>query len=73
MRVTYDAEADASFIYLVEIGTGEVERSMLVDRSMEMGSVFACFNRDGRLVGIEVLGARRYVPQEVLDQAERIG
>ena len=73
MRVTYDPEADAVFIYLVEIGTGEVERSRLVDRSMEMGSVFACFNRDGQLVGIEVLGARRYVPQEVLDRLAELG
>jgi uncharacterized protein YuzE len=38
-----------------------------------MGSVHAAFNANGELVGIEVLGARKYVPQEVLDQAERIG
>jgi uncharacterized protein YuzE len=73
MRVTYDAQADAVFIYLIEIPPGGVERSALFNREMSMGSVHAAFSADGELVGIEVLGARKYVPQEVLDQAERIG
>jgi uncharacterized protein YuzE len=70
VRITYDPVADAVFVYLVEIGPGEVERNALFDREMEMGAVSAAFNRKGQLVGIEVLGARRFVPQEVLDQAE---
>jgi uncharacterized protein YuzE len=73
MRVTYDAEADAVYVYLVEIGTGEVVSGSALNREMEMGAVNADFNAEGKLVGIEVLGARRYVPQEALDRAERIG
>jgi hypothetical protein len=39
VRITYDPVADAVFVYLVEIGPGEVERNALFDREMEMGAV----------------------------------
>jgi uncharacterized protein YuzE len=54
VRVTYDAEADAVYIYLVEIG--EVVSGSTINREMKMGAVNADFNAEGQLVGIEVLG-----------------
>jgi uncharacterized protein YuzE len=63
VRITYDPVADAVFIYLVEIGPGEVERNAFFDREMEMGAVSAAFNRKGQLVGIEVLGQEDSCPK----------
>ena len=71
MRVTYDPAADAAFVYLTEIGPGEAASSSPVDRDMEAGAVIAVFNRRDQLVGIEILGASRFLPPSVLDRAER--
>lgn len=71
MRVTYDPEADAAFVYLTEIGTGGAASSAILDREIREGAVIAVFDHDDKLVGIEVLGASRVLPREVLDAAER--
>jgi uncharacterized protein YuzE len=68
VRVTYDGYA--AYIYLVPIGDGEVATTVVGDE--EAGSVNLDFNRQGHLVGIEVLNARESLPTEVIDQAERI-
>jgi uncharacterized protein YuzE len=72
MRVTYDPEANAAFIYLVEIRAGEVAESAYCEAASAAGDVIADFNRDGQLLGIEVLNARATLPHTVLDRAERL-
>lgn len=72
MRVTYDPFANAAFIYLVEIGAGEVAESAPCESETGVGEVIADFDKDGRLLGIEVLNARAVLPREVLDRAERL-
>jgi hypothetical protein len=59
VRITYDPVADAVFIYLVEIGPGEVERNAFFDREMEMGAVSAAFNRKGQLSRHRGLGSKK--------------
>ncbi len=68
MRVTFDRKANAAYIYLVDIGPGEA-----VKQETTGGPVILDFDRSGRLIGIEVLNASEFLPQEILDNAERIG
>ncbi len=71
VRVTYDGLADAAYVYLVAIGPGEVATTVAGEG--DAASVNLDFDRDGRLLGIEVLGASRWLPGDVIEQAERIG
>lgn len=71
MRVTYDPEANAAYIYLVEIGVGGVAESAPCEAELAAGDVIADFDSEGRLLGIEVLNARAASPPEVLDGAQR--
>jgi uncharacterized protein YuzE len=71
VRVTYDGSADAAYIHLAPIKADGVATT--VSGEGEAGSVNLDFDRDGRLLGIEVLAASRWLPREVIEQAERIG
>lgn len=66
MRVTYDESVDAAYIYLTEIGCGEAQITTPVNNDINLD-----FDKDGRLLGIEVLNARNRLPVEVLNQADR--
>src|SRR3954471_4024469 len=68
VSVTYDASADAAYIYLVPIEAGAVATT--VPGEDEAGSVNLDFHRDGRLLGIEVLAASRWLPREMIEEAE---
>jgi uncharacterized protein YuzE len=52
MRVTYDAEADAVYIYLVEIASGDVERGSIIDRKMNNGAVLADSSETDNLLAL---------------------
>ena len=71
MRLTYDASVDAAYIYIVDhIGAGAV-RETLPCEPAGCKSVFNLdFDASGRLLGIEVLGARAILPADVLNKAE---
>ena len=74
VRVTYDSGADAAYIFLCwPQAAGVVDETVVCDPLPEKvdGSVNLDFDAQGRLVGIEVLGASRVLPQQVLDRAER--
>jgi len=70
VRVTYDGSADAAYIYLVPIEAGLVATT--VPGEDEAASVNLDFDREGRLLGIEVMAASRWLPREVIEQAEHI-
>lgn len=69
MRVSYDPEADAAYIYLrdPEARQGTV-RSLPVQDAP--GMIVLDFDTDGRLFGIEVLDASRLVPPELLTPSD---
>jgi uncharacterized protein YuzE len=70
-RITYDAEANAAFIYLKrEIGPGEVARTHMCDVQVDQGAIILSFDPAGVLIGIEILGAAKLLPPEVLNEAE---
>ena len=68
VMVTYDRSVDAAFIYLVQIGPGGSERQ--VEAVPE--AIILDFDKDDRLIGIEVLDAKHRLPKSVLESAERI-
>ena len=72
MRVTFDRAANAAYIYLREIGPGEIGETVNADGKHTRGKVNLDFDKKGRLIGIEVLDATRALPAEVLDSAQRI-
>ncbi len=70
MRVTYDREANAAYIELVEIPDGGVARTIELDRTLP--GLLADLDAEGRLIGIEVLGAESNLPPELLATVEDI-
>ena len=69
MRVNYDSEADAAYISLKSIGSGEASQQVAVKSGAAAGKIILDLDDEGRLVGIEVLNARRGLPADLLDQA----
>jgi uncharacterized protein YuzE len=60
LEVTYDAAANAAYIYLVPIGPGEAVRQEVVKfDGPGAGEIILDFNRSGQLIGIEILDALR--------------
>ena len=72
MQVTYDPEADAAYITLVnhELRDGEaVYQSDMINTPGERGTLIADFDADGRLLGVEVLAASTVLPAELMPPA----
>ena len=68
LRVTYDSEANAAYIYFVSnIEFGGVARTVPVDGGEHPWMVNLDVDSEGRLLGIEVLDARRLMPPSLLD------
>ena len=71
MRITYDQEADAAYIYLVPIEAGGVAQTYSCDPSQVNGMINLDFDREGRLLGIEVLDASQKLPQALLERVQQ--
>ncbi len=69
MIVTYDREADAAYIYLDVPKTGSVANTLVCDDTEAAGSFYLDIDKSGRLVGIEVLSAKRALPESLLATA----
>lgn len=70
MRLIYDPELDVAHL-LLEGGDASALARAEVGGVPAGGYVDAEFDGAGRLVGFEVLGARRVLPPEVLADADR--
>ncbi|WP_458112725.1 DUF2283 domain-containing protein [Arthrobacter sp. R1-13] len=67
--MTYDQEADAVYVYFAdEILAGDVKKTYLCDPIEVDGMINLDFDRDGRLVRVEVLDAKSKLPPELLDR-----
>ena len=67
MRVTYDRQADAAYVYLVDhVAPGEACSQQCVSRDITLD-----FDKAGKLLGIEILSARRVLRATALLRAER--
>jgi len=62
MKLEYDKEVDAGYIYLVdEVKDGEAVKTIELDPNIILD-----FNKDGKLLGIEVLNASKVLKKEIL-------
>jgi uncharacterized protein YuzE len=63
MRITYDSTVDAAYVYLVEIEHGAAISQKHLP--LENGEVILDFDKDGHLLGIEILGAKSILKPEL--------
>jgi uncharacterized protein YuzE len=64
MRVSYDAEIDAAYIYLVDAPLpGSAVTTLSLDPREINGEVNIDLDLEGRIMGIEVLDASRLLPK----------
>ncbi len=68
MKIEYDQEADAAYIYLKEpIEDGEASKQVVVSNEIILD-----YNSKGKLLGIEILNAKKNLAKELLQQAEML-
>lgn len=70
IKITYDKAADAAYIFLQDIGT-DVEKTYLCDPKEINGMINLDFDKNGQLVGIEVMDASKKISKELLNSAIR--
>ena len=68
MRITFDKEADAAYIYFKELANGESVKTISLN-----DSIIIDLDAEGKALGIEVLHASKNLPQNVLKSAEILG
>lgn len=72
MHISYDPDANAAYIYFKDaIEAGEVVRSEVCDIDIKEAAVIMQFDAADKLIGIEILGARKLLSREVLDRSAR--
>lgn len=72
MEVHYDKEADAAYIYFsadVPATSQSIRDSIPLTLPHGKGNITLDFNKDGNLVGMEVLDASLILPEEVISSA----
>ena len=73
MKVTYDGESDIAYIAFTVIEDKGVGKTLdLVLWPNEPG-INADLDKEGRLIGLEVFGARRHLPKSLLAKALQPG
>tara|TARA_Y100000310_G_scaffold158738_1_gene158172 strand:- start:1542 stop:1751 length:210 start_codon:yes stop_codon:yes gene_type:complete len=64
MKIEYDKEVDAAYIYIkYPIANGEASKSLAVNENIILD-----FNKEGKLIGVEVLSAEKILGKEVLQE-----
>jgi len=69
MRVTYDAEADAAYIYLTDVPLMPGRDSFPCDPPEGMLAFVVMDWKDGKIVGLEVLDASKLLHPDLLAEA----
>lgn len=73
VRVTYDKTADAAYVHLADPqARAKVARMYPCDPVDAGGMINLDFDEQGRLIGIEVLGAGSKLPSYLIESAERL-
>lgn len=69
LRVTFDDEVDAAYISLKHpLSSGEAVRQICVDGGDDPWDVIIDVDANGRILGLEVLGASERLPLDLLRQ-----
>lgn len=70
MRMSYDSEANAAYLTIEQhITDGSAIENVVVERPGQ-GDIVLDFDADGRLLGVEVIGARELLSADVLATAD---
>ncbi|OJF12546.1 hypothetical protein BG844_20100 [Couchioplanes caeruleus subsp. caeruleus] len=70
MRMSYDSEANAAYLAIEQdIPSGSATENVVVERPGQ-GDIVLDFDSDGRLLGVEVIGARELLSAAVLTTAD---
>ena len=64
IKITFDKEADAAYIYLKDILPGEVAETISLNDSVNID-----LDKDGKTLGIEILDATKNLPINTLKSA----
>lgn len=72
MKITYDKQADAAYVMIADrIHDGEAATQLYsIETPGGKGEVTLDFDRNGKLLGMEILGAEQVLQPEVLARAE---
>ena len=68
MKIEYDKDADAAYIYFKEIEEGEVVQTISLNESVNID-----LDSEGRTLGIEILDASKNLPANAIKSAVVIG
>lgn len=70
MRLTYDDEANAAYLYIGHtVAAGAAARTLMVEPGDMEDLIHLDFDEAGHLLGIEILDAQRLLPAAVLREA----
>jgi len=72
MKITYDKIADAIYIYLSDKECNSTSTYMCDPKEVG-GMINLDFNKEGKLIGIEVLDAKSMLPVEIVSNAINLG
>ncbi len=62
MKLVYDAEADAAYLY-IGAGKAKVAKTVAATEAINLD-----FDAEGRLLGVEITGASRVLPKTALKE-----
>ena len=66
MRKTFDPEADAAYVDIADaIASGPAVENVVVEREGK-GDIVLDFDANGRLLGVEIIGAKALLDQKIL-------
>jgi len=64
MKITFDKDADAVYIYFKEISPEEIKNTISLNDSVNID-----FDEEGKTLGIEILDASKNLPSDTLKSA----
>jgi len=67
MRIEFDKEADAAYIYFKDISAGEVAQTISLNDSVNVD-----LDKDGKTIGIEILDASKNLPVASLKSIKNV-
>ena len=67
IKITYDKSVDAAYIYFLEPGT-PVEKTYICNPSEVNGMINLDFDKEGKLIGVEVIDASKKLPNAILQK-----
>jgi len=64
MKITFNKEADATYIYFKDIAEGEIAKTISLNEEVNID-----LDIDGKTIGIEILEASKNLPSNAINSA----